>query len=467
MTDFKFSVNYDDIQMLSHLFGGIFEMIEHCIPDEITHVRLNNAIKLLKHFLYAYDLNVFDGNKDIVNWINSPILDDLLAHKHWNVLMRCYYKGHINLIDYKPSILNESGTYYYVTPDDMIIEKYDHETFGKYALINSILGGHLDLVKKMIKHFDEIKDKFYVIGSSRIEIIEYLFENYKFPEWSKIIACIAGDRIDLFTKLPDEKFTDEIFAHSVCCNNLKIAEYLLDKIPKETKQDMPISINLGTLKWMLNNGFNFYDDNKLPIRFYDVVNAKPEVLSYCLDKKLLNFDKLIVKTPIYEFTEQSIEWYVKNIPGWNKILYEKSVQHNKVKIARKIASLVDVTQWTHLEINTETGLDMIEFLLDVYDYKTASMIYDYASKHNRIDIGELIATKYNLSLFKTYNSYHEDFYLWYIKKVKSILDYFDLLDISDKGWIKTLEYIGLSGEQISFLIEFTTNEKTTRWLKTL
>lgn len=216
----------------SRLFGGIFSTLEEYPGVVEASEMYSRAIKMLDRYM-EFSLYGSHLERDVVNWINSPVLDTLFKYSEKDPFFAICLSGSVELAS-------------------LFLEKHPNSRCDHWSFRDVCQGGNLDMIKWLVSKFPKQDyDGIFVLvcREGHLDVAKWMVE--KFPnvhvhatgETPFSIACFHG-HIDLaewfLAKYPETKvhIMDDIIFRSVCGEgHLQMAKWFMTKFP-ETQCDI-------------------------------------------------------------------------------------------------------------------------------------------------------------------------------------------------------------------------------------
>lgn len=221
----------------SRLFGGVFSTLEE-YPGTASSPLYSKAVKMLDKYLETGLDNRFLV-QELVDWINSPVLDTLAKSVPLHGICRW---GNIELLKWfmqkypKTNLYKQRGSYAisvacqagHLEMVKWILENYPKEDEIIFLLDHACIGGNLDLVKWLLETYpnvpyDSVMEKAFSSAciSGRYEIVKYIQEKYHLTASEETVkfVCCRG-RIDILRLLIEKQefpsLTRAKFLHWLC-----------------------------------------------------------------------------------------------------------------------------------------------------------------------------------------------------------------------------------------------------------
>lgn len=315
------------------VFGGIYVNILECDGPADTKL-LNRTLDMLERFLYEFDFDVLEV--DLVNYINSKVLDDLIAHQDQNLFLYCCFKNYEYLIKWMlRKEINRSGyTYRKNLSDELLkVELYDSNFWllaAEFCLANS----NIKLAKVLIDKFkiSNIDIRPYARDVD-IGVLQYLNDSGICSCYDLLYSvCInKHDNVELFDEICKTNViesADFMLSLAVQNGNTKIVERILSTFRGKIINIMINGgeyVNLSCIQLLVTNKIRIDLRNGLGL----FLNS--EILDYMKDS---GYDMSASLSVMYKpnINLDAVSWFLENYVNAYEIMLKLAIQGNDLAL---------------------------------------------------------------------------------------------------------------------------------------
>lgn len=387
----------------ARLFGGIFSTLEEC-PGATSSPLYSRAIEMLDKYLESgLDREILQD--DLVDWINSPVLDalkedysfDNLCLNGYFELVKWYLEKYPDACDHNPEDSSftqccQSGNLELV---QWMVEKYPQEVkecisdafywtcFEGYLEVAMWLDGKFHLDKSML----EVYGLNQACQNGNFDMVKWLVQ--RFPDMSlgepQTEAYRSGNT-ELFRwileKVPPSVHVQRSLLNFACTSgDLETVKFLAEKFPKIDIERKHVeaykSKNLELFFWVLDlsppDMYNQRAIMECACQEGDLDTAKilakkyPKFNDYCSREDLLNFSCTGGNIKL-------LEWFLETFPGSYSDVINNEAFPNACELNLEVAKwLLERFPDTDVHANHDEALRKA---IERGDKKTATWLFE-------------------------------------------------------------------------------------------
>lgn len=271
----------DKIKFYADLFGGTLSRILEFGQLDVINERLQQALDFLDKIIeHKFQYKVQDEEKDIVNWLNSKVLDDLV--KDFSFANMCA-KGHLEIVK-------------------LMMPDTDIHAYTDIAFRFACKYGHLDIAQLLFANNADVNAASdlafrYTCGNGHISVAKWLYN--------------LGVNI--------HAINDEAFKFACANGHKDVAEWLVEVgIDPINPVALVLTCEAGRLdilQWLHLMG-NDVSENRAKLLYYVIHNRNRDILLWMNSIKKIFIDETYEAYKFINITLSSNLKYIESCDKW-------------------------------------------------------------------------------------------------------------------------------------------------------